>query len=137
MAARTRYRVAVAISSNPDNEERDLGNTVAEVVNDKLGDGGTWQCTLAPSATDVLVQLTQVATARFLYLRAFANDPNQNPVAITLKKNSTGGEAWTVEPLPEAKEAQFLVSTNGITALYLTNPSSTVAMRVVIVMAGD
>lgn len=137
MAARTRYRVAVAISSNPDNEERDLGNTVSEVVNDALGDGGTWQNVLAANATDVPVQLTQVTTARFVYLRAFANDPNQNPGPITLKKNSIGGEAWTVEPLPNSKEAQFLISTNGITALYLSNPSSTVAMRVIIVMAGD
>jgi len=137
MAARTRYRVAVAISSNPDNEERDLGNTVAEVVNDGMNDGGTWQNVLAPNATDVLVQLTQVSTARFIYVRAFANDPNQNPVAITLKKNGIGGEPWTVEPLTGSKEAQFLTSTNGITALYLSNPSPTVAMRVIIVMAGD
>ncbi len=137
MAARTRYRVAVAISSNPDNEERDLGNTVSEVVNDALGDGGTWQNVLPANATDVPVQLTQVSTARFVYLRAFANDPNQNPGPITLKKNSVGGESWTVEPLPNAKEAQFLISTNGITGLYLSNPSSTVAMRVIIVMAGD
>lgn len=137
MAARTRYRVAVAISSNPDNEERDLGNTVSEVVNDALGDGGTWQNVLAASATDVPVQLTQVSTARFVYLRAFANDPNQNPGPITLKKNSVGGEPWTVEPLPNSKEAQFLISTNGLTALYLSNPSSTVAMRVIIVMGGD
>lgn len=137
MATRTRYRVAVAVSSNPDNEERDLGNTVSEVVNDGLGDGGTWQSVLPPSVTDVLVQLTQVSTARFVYLRAFANDPNQNPGPITLKKNSVGGESWTVEPLPNSKEAQFLISTSGLTGLYLSNPSSTVAMRVIIVMAGD
>ena len=137
MAARTRYRVAVAISSNPDNEERDLGNTVAEVVNDGLVDGGTWQNVLAPNATDVLVQLTQVSNARFVYVRAFANDPNQNPVAITLKKNGIGGEAWTVAPLTGAKEAQFLISTDGVTALYLSNPSPSVAMRVIIVMSGD
>lgn len=137
MAARTRYRVAVAISSNPDNEEKDLGNTVAEVVDDSLDDGGTWQSVLAISATDVLVQLPQVTTARFIYLRAFANDPNQLPSPITLKKNSTGGEPWTVSPLPASKEAQFLIATDGVTALYLSNPSSTVPMRVIIVMAGD
>jgi hypothetical protein len=137
MAARTRYRVAVAISSNPDNEERDLGNTLSEVVNDSLGDGGTWQNVLPANATDVPVQLTQVTSARFIYVRAFPNDPNTNPVAITLKKNAIGGEAWTVAPLPNAKEAQFMTTTDGVTALYLSNPSPTVAMRVIIVMAGD
>lgn len=137
MATRTRYRIAVGISSNPENEEKDLGNTVGEVVSDTLSDGGTWQSVLAAGATDVLVQLTQLSTARFLVVRAFSNDPNITPVAITLKKNAIGGEAWTVAPLPSTKEAYFLASTDGVTALYLTNPSGTVAMRVIIAMAGD
>jgi hypothetical protein len=137
MPARVRYRVAVGISSNPDNEERDLGNVVAEVVADGINDGGTWQNKLAPNATDVLVQLTQVASARFVMIRAFSDDPNVLPVDITFKKQSTGGEAWTLSPLPSSKEAHFLLCTTGITALYLSNPSSTVTMRVIIAMAGD
>jgi hypothetical protein len=70
MAARTRYRVAVAISSNPDNEERDLGNTLSEVVNDSLGGRRhVAECTACPTRLIVPVQLTQ-GYQRAVYLRA-------------------------------------------------------------------
>lgn len=137
MPARTRYRLAAAISSNPNNEEKDLGNVVAEVVCDKLGDGGTWTNVLATSATNIPVQLTQVANARFIVVRAFSADPNLLPGNITIKKNVVGGEAWTIAPMPDTKEAHFMICTDGITALFLSNLSTTVAMRVIISMAGD
>ena len=137
MAARVRLKIAVAVSSNPDNEERDLGNVNSEVVCDGVSDGGTWQMVLAPNSTDVPCQLTQLAAGRLLAVRAFSNDANVNPVAITMKKNGTGGEPWTLSPLPNTKEANFVCTSDGLTALYFSNASTTVAMRVIVVMAGD
>lgn len=131
---RLRYAVSIAISSTSA-EERDLGNNEAEVKVDTIPEGGVQVVRLPASTTNAQVQHPQLAAGKFLYLRTCAEDPNATPVEITVRKNSTGGEAWNITPL-DGKEGHFLVSTSGITALYLSNPGS-VAMRVTIGACGD
>jgi len=136
MAVRTRYRVVAGISSDPTNEEKDLGSRDSEVLSDGLGEGGTWKTVLPGATGDTLIQLTQVASAKFIVIRTMSNDPVQPPGSITVKKGSPAGEAWTITPLPRSKEGHMLISTDGIAALYVANPG-TVPMSVIVSMSGD
>jgi hypothetical protein len=131
---RFRYALTVAISSTSA-EERDLGNNQAEVVVDTIAEGGTQEFTVPASTTNAPVQHPQLAAGKFVYLRTRAVDPNATPVEITVKKNSTSGEAWNITPL-DGKEGHFLISTSGLTALYLSNPGL-VAMKVTVAACGD
>jgi hypothetical protein len=41
---------------------------------------------------------------------------------ISVKKNGAGGEAWTIRPLGTgATDGIFVITTDGVTSLYLTN----------------
>lgn len=135
MAVRLRFSVTTAISSTTA-EEKDLGYSQFEVVSDAQGEGGNWKTTLVAGATDVAIQLGNVSSVAFLAIRTNVKNPLDTPTAITVKKNSATGEPITVEPLPDTKEGHMLLTTSGITALYLSNPG-TVDMEVTIAAAGD
>lgn len=134
MAVRVRYKVEVYISSSPAGEE-DLGKPVASIISDMIGEGGTRKTTIASGEVDKPVSLADVETARFLWIRVSALDPTQTLGAITLRKNSNLGEAIEIEPLPGAKEAQLVLTTNNITSLFVSNPG--VAVELTIGIAGD
>lgn len=134
MPVRLRYRVEVAVSSN-ENEDRDLGNGAYEVVNDYEGEGGGWKTNLAAGATDVQIQLPNIADAKFLMVRITPTDPNDTPAQVDLKLDDTINT-----PIPVVaranKEGHFLLSTTGLTALYATNAGS-VGMSLTVFAAGD
>lgn len=134
MSVRLRYRVEVAVSST-EAEDRDLGNGKYEVVNDYEGEGGGWKTNLAVGATDLQIELPNIADAKFLMVRITPTDPNDDPSQVDLMLNSTGST-----PIPVVarsnKEGHFLLSTTGLTALYATNAGST-AMSLTVFAAGD
>lgn len=136
MAVRVRYSVKVQISSDPATEEKDLGNLSYEVCCDELGEGGVRKFVLAAGASDVALNLGNISSASFIALRTTAHDPTVDPVAITIKKNAIGGEAITVQPLPETAEGHLLLASTGITALYASNPGA-VSMDIILATAGD
>jgi hypothetical protein len=135
MAVRTRYKVEVSISSTA-SEEKDLGNVRWEIVTDKQGEGGGWKTLLAAGAVDIQLPLDSIATVRLLVIRTNAKDPNQNPADILIRRNLVGAEQILIKPLTDSKEGHFLISTDGLTALFASNPG-TVAMELTLLVAGD
>lgn len=87
------------------------------------------------NAVNTNVQHPQVATGKFLFLRGFAADPNQPPVEMTVRRNSTGGDAWPLTPI-DGLESILVLATSGLTALYVSNPTAT-PMRLTVGMTGD
>lgn len=135
MPVRFRQGVTIGVSSTSA-EEKDLGNLKWEVVTDDLGEGGSWKTLVEAGEIDLEIALDNLAAAKFLALRTVSKDPTQNPVALTFKKESALGEPFVVQPLAGTKEGHFMISTDAITALFVTN-SGVVDMEVTIVTAGD
>jgi hypothetical protein len=136
MTVRIRYRVENAISSSSA-EEKDLGDTKFEVVNDDQGEGGIQRFKLAAGATDTLVCIDNIASVKFLAIRTAPRDPNNALPEVKIRLNSITGEEIRICPLGTLKEANFLITTCGITSLYMTNTSSTVDVDVTLAAAGD
>ena len=135
MTVRTRYRIEVGISSDPNNETKDLGNRAYEVVNDAQDEGGSWKYTIPGSTNNVSILPPGIATARCIVIRTQPTDPTQPCGQIDIKKQSVSGEAWSIIPLGNAKEAHMSITTDGITALYASN-LATVSMDVTITISG-
>ena len=135
MPVRVRYKVEVSVSSSSC-EEKDLGNIRWEIVTDKQGEGGGWKTLLAAGAVNVQLPLDSITTARLLVIRTNAKDPNQTPANINIRRNLIGAEEILIKPLTDAKEGHFLLSTDGLTALFASNPG-TVDMELTILVVGD
>lgn len=135
MSVRVRYRIELAISSTSA-EERDLGNSKYEVVVDSQGEGGSRKFTLAAGVVDAQMCLGDVTTAKFVAIRTNAKDPNRDPNAILIRRNLITAEQILVAPLATAKEGHLLLSTDGLTALFGSNPGST-DMEITLFVAGD
>lgn len=136
MAVRVRYAVAAAISSTTA-EERDLGNTKWEIVNDTKTKGGTWKSTLLAGAVQVQLQLDNVSTIQLLVIRTNAKDPNQIPNGITIQRNNTSAEPILIQPLAAVTcaEGTLVLSTDSLTSIYASNPG-TVDMEITVIVAG-
>lgn len=135
MTVRLRYKIEASVSSTVA-EDRDLGNLVFEVVHDASGEGGVRKTLLAAAASDVEVGLLDIADAKFIFIRTNARDSTETLSKIEIKKNDVGGEVIDVVPLPSATEAHLLLSTEGITALYASNPG-TVDTDITVMAVGD
>ena len=136
MPVRARYQIEASVSSTSA-EDKDLGNHLWESVADSQNEGGSRKTKLAAGATDVELSMCEVGTARLVAIRTQASDPNNDPVEITIKRNTTGNEAIEVGPVPGTKEGYMLLTTGtGITALFATNAGS-VDMDVTVMAAGD
>ena len=136
MAVRIRYKITAYVSSTTA-EDKDLANQTWEVMTDTQGEGGSWKSTLQPGDTDIPIRLGNLAIAKVLIIRTSAKDPTQVPSAITFKRETIGGEAFTVLPVGDAKEGHFLMSTSSLTALFATNTLGGVPMEITVISAGD
>jgi len=135
MAVRVRYSIAGAVSSSP-NEEKDLGNLKMEQATDSQADGGSQKNLIPANTADVDITPVQLTTVRMLVIKATPKNPNDAPAVLTLKKDSTGGEPWTLSALSGTREAYFAVTTDSVTALFVSNTGS-VDMEVTVMAAGD
>lgn len=135
MPVRIRYKLEVSVSSTTA-EEKDLANQKYEVVSDVQGEGGTWKSTLVAAAVNTQLQLGNVANAKLLVLRTNAKDPTQTPGEVRFRRNLVTAEEIVVKPFTDQKEATMLLVTDGLTALFASNPG-TVDMEVTVVGAGD
>lgn len=120
MSVRLRYALQASVSSTSA-EERDLGNVKLEVMTDVETKGGTWKTVLPTGSTDVQLPMDSITTVQLLLVRTMCNDPNGTPNGITIKRNSTSGEAILIKPVGDAKEGLFLLSTDSLTAIYASN----------------
>jgi hypothetical protein len=135
MAIRLRYKIELTVSSTIA-EENDLGNVKYNVSFDSQNEGGSWKTLLAAGATDVELQLPNIADARFLAIRTTAKDPTLDPIEIAIKINGVGGEARKITPVTGTKEGFYLQTTDGITSVHATNAGS-VDMELIVFAAGD
>lgn len=135
MSIRLRYKVQLGVSSTSE-ENKDLGNQYYEVVSDVPGEGGSWKTTVPANTTDQPITLGNVSTLSLLTIRTNSKDASLTPVNIGVKKNSTGGEVWTIAPYA-SKEGIMMVTTTGITAIYLTNADASTDMEVTFTVSGD
>lgn len=117
MAVRVKFEIDLQVSENAQGQ-KELGKTAPWTgTNDQMDNGGTWRQRIDAGATDVLVDLNGLANGRLIALKSSEE--------ISVKKNSAGGEAWTIKPLGTgATDGVFMVTTDGVTALYLTNAGS-------------
>lgn len=114
MAIRVKFDVSLSLSENT-LENKELGVTPPwSGTNDQQDDGGTWRQKLIAGATDVLVSLNGLAHGRLIAVKTTQT--------ITIKKNSSGGEAWTIKALGVgATDGIFVITSDSITSLYVTN----------------
>ena len=134
MSVRVRYSVQCAVSSTPA-EERDLGNTNWQIVTDQEMKGGTWKTVLPAGSAGVQIQIDNISTIQLLIIRTVANNQNQQPGGIIVNINTPTGPQLLIQPLGDAQEGHMLVSTDGVTALFASNPS-TVDMAMTVIAAG-
>lgn len=135
MAIRIRLGVNVAISSTTA-EDKDLGYSQYEIVSDAQNEGGNWKTRLAAGAVNIQAQLGNIASVKFLSIKTTVANPLDTPGLVQVRKDSPSGEIITVTPLTDTKEGHLIITTSGITAIYLSNPG-TVDMDVTIAAAGD
>jgi len=117
MAIRVKFEIDLQVSENAQGQ-KELGKTAPWTgTNDQMDNGGTWRQRIDAGDTDVLVDINGLANARMIAIKSSEE--------ISVKKNSAGGEAWTITPLGTgATDGVFVVTTDGVTALYLTNAGS-------------
>ena len=136
MSVRIRYSLKVQISSDATVEDKDLGNASYEVVSDEYNEGGLREFVLAAGSSDVAVALGNISTAALLAVRTRARDSLEDPVEVTVKRNTVGNEEIPITPLSETAEGHLLMSTSGLTALYASNAGS-VDMKLAVAVVGD
>lgn len=136
MAVRARYTIEAAVSSDT-TEARDIGNIRYTVLNDQYGEGATMVSTLAVSSTNTSVPFPNIASAKLLIVKTTAKDPTKTLPAVTLRLNSIAGEEISIAPLSGGKEGHFVISSSGITGIWMTNPSATVIVNCTITVIGD
>ena len=135
MPIRIRIRSESSASSNP-SEHNDLGNLKLDIIDDTQYEGGVWKTVLIAGATNVLLNMGNLASANFIFLKTNVKDPTLGPPGnIIITKNSSGGEPTTIAPLGQCPEGHWMVTTSGITSLYASNPGS-VDMEVTVMAAG-
>lgn len=133
---RFRHSFRTSVSSTA-YEHRDLGDQSFEIVDDTLNDGGFVKITVPASAANQLIQHPSVASAKFVSLTTQAVDPTLAASTLRFRINATDADEIPVKPVGTTDRGFLVMSHDGITALYVSNPSATVAMTVMVAMAGD
>lgn len=134
MAIRLRYHIETSISSSPA-DTKDLGNVCVDVTSDSPSEGGIWKTRVVAGA-DVVLPLDSITSAIFLMLRVIPADPTleMTPVDITLNGTAT----LALAPVGPAKEANFLMSAEGLTSLQVANNrANAIDVDIIIGTAGD
>ena len=128
MSIRVKFKVDLSLSETTA-EGKELGLTAPwSGTNDLQDDGGTWRRKVVAGAIDVLIDLNGLANGRLIAIKS-----NKE---ITVKKNATTGEAWTIRPLGTgALDGVMVITTDGVTALYVTN-AGTADAEVTFLVAG-
>lgn len=134
MSLRTKVDIQIAIGFDASLDDTAFERAVSETIDTtEHTEGGT--ITLAALATDVQVAFGNVASARLVYIEA-AGD-------ITYRVNSPSGEVRQLKRMvaPTSTQAPnlkaYALMTEVCTALYLTNPSTTDAVKVKVSITGD
>jgi hypothetical protein len=133
---RLRLRVQAFVSTSVA-EENDVANVDRGLVSDDFQEGGAVRVRVAGGATNLAVTLPAVASAGFVLIRTEAVDDTLAPVPLTVRLNDPAADPITIEPIGTDRRGFFLVTTDGVTAVYLSNADPTVAMYAHVVSVGD
>lgn len=130
MGIRVKFEVQLQLSETTQ-EGKELGRTPPwSGTNDQQDNGGTWRQRLDAGATDVEVDLNGLANGRLIAMKCDQE--------ISFKKDSAAGEPWTLRPLGTGSlDGVFLLTTTGVTKLYLTNAGSLDAEVTISVAGAD
>lgn len=128
MSVRTKFSIDYSISENSGGG-KELGQTPPWTgTTDALDDGGTWRRRIIAGATDVLIDLNGLTTCRLLTLKTTQT--------ITWKINNTSSTPITLRALGTgATDGVLFMTTDGVTAIYLSN-AGTVDAEVTVTIAG-
>ena len=124
MSIRVRYTVQSAISSTSA-EERDLGNVYWQIVTDQETKGGTTKTVVPAGTVGLQIQIDNVSTIQYLAIRTVSNNPNAPPCPVSLYLNSSLAVPILITPLGDAQEGHLLMSTDEVTAIYMSNTGPT------------
>lgn len=129
MAIRVNFEIRLQLSETTQ-DSQELGKTAPwRGVNDQQINGGTFLQRITAGATDVLIDLNGLANATMVAIKSSEE--------ITVKKNSAGGEPWTIKPLGiGALDGVMVITTDGVTSLFVSNPGA-VDANVTFAFAGD
>ncbi len=120
MPVTVRYGITVAVSSTSA-EEKDLANGAYQVVTNNLIDGGSWKETIPAGTIDQPLTLVNVNDVNLIVIRTNSKDPTQTPGEIRIRRNLITAEQISIIPLSGTPEGHMLLSTDGLTSLYVTN----------------
>lgn len=117
MSVRVYFEIELSVSEDTLGQN-ELGKTPPwKGKTDVLDNGGTWRQRVLAGATDVAVDLNGLSNANLVAIKTTQE--------ISIKKNSAGGEEWIIKPLGTgATDGVFMVTTDGVTSLYISNAGS-------------
>jgi hypothetical protein len=128
MSVRISFSLDLSISENSYGN-KELGQLPWKGLNDQQANGGSWKRKLAAGVSNAEIDLNGLSNGRFIAIKSTQD--------ISIKKNASTGEAWTIKALGVgALDGIFFCTTDGVTKLFLTNAGSKDA-DVTIVVAGD
>lgn len=132
---RFRVRLELAVSSSAA-EEGDIGKLKFDILSDAMGEGGVSKFIVPAGAVDTPVQLSNVASVKAVAIRTKSLQPNVAAGSISIRRNSLAGEQLPIVALPSSKEGLFVLTGEGTTSLYVSNPGTS-PVEVTIALAGD
>lgn len=135
MAVKLNIGVTLSVSSSC-TDEKDLGNVKVSQSTQSTNEGGSRKFKLAAGVTDQAIDLGNITTVRFIFIKTQPVNENDVGQAITIKRNGIGGEAIQIKPFTSGKVGLFMLTTDSLTSLYATN-SGTIDVEITLALAGD
>ena len=135
MAVRVNLDMTFSVSSTTA-DEKDLGNLKNALTSTAMGEGGSRKITLAAGVSDQEIELTNISTVRLLFVKVAPKAENDPGQAVTIKRNTVGGEAIEIKPFDDKKIGYFLLTTDSLTALFASN-AGVIDVELTIMTAGD
>lgn len=117
-------------------ETKDLGHIERSDKVATYEEGGTFVDLLPAGAVNVPLSLGGLASCAVLILVTSPQDQNQAGSVVEVRRNLITAEPTPIQPIGQRKQGYYMVSTSGLTAVYLSNPGTT-NMRVQYAVLGS
>lgn len=131
----TTCSVCVGISSTAA-ETKDLAHQEVSVKTAALTEGGTFRFKLLAATVDKEIILGDTGDVQLIFVKTQPTDQNAVPAQVTVKENLDTNEARLIKCLGDKKVGMYLVTTTGVTKLFVSN-LGTVDMDITIAFGGD
>jgi len=141
MSLHLRVALEIALSSSS-NLERDRANLIKEMLRNDTNEGGNWHRVVLAGAVDLPLEMPGIANAKALlvltslHIPSPAPDPAEAAVSLDFKLNDVGNTPIKVTPL-DGNTGVLLLSTDALSALFVSNADPDVGMEVTWLAVGD